>query len=764
MAGITHRVSTSSFKPLSLDEIMMVPLAKRKMEDDFLANTDKINQLEASTLAGDSEEAQATLGGMKERAGALSDEILKKGFSRGQMNRLRGLRGDVTKEYGSQGFLGNAIANKKAFAAYSQNLLKNKDNRGGYSAAEAQQWAGSQLQGFKTKNDDGSFNSFSGSQMAEKVDEDKFMKDVVASVAEKVTPVTASLLKNSPLPFQYIMQSGKINSKDYKTIMRAMLSSAQTSPDLINHLRQQAFFTKEENPFDLGKFDYKTVPVKDSAGNPVLDSKGNVKTKTVENFTPGKSRFGRKMAGYSQAASYVNPDISEKILKDDVAMKMHQKGMDDQSAAQTVAFVQGEYNALTVDNFETLQEDLDLFSGELEIMRNDLNKLPKDSEEYKKLNESYQEKKIEYINSRNRINYINKEIYSQINPTDKKIYEIQDVLSKHNGDPEEALKKEWNTTIDLEETNNPGIGIVKEDNAEYGLKKGQRVARRALSLHLLSSKYGHKVGYSEYGNSIGDYDEYGGEIKSATTLSDWDEQLKDADSRKSDLAKKYIEANPQSEYFTRFNGSYEGKYSTELGAYNKMRSDNFSVVSANVAYGGGMLQDHPDYAEIIAATPQGEVPKFKVEITDGRDTDGMPFNNVVMTTSAGEASFQVVDNLNQDILVKFGRMLQGGSPSQVKMGNQLVADSSHMSNIKKSKLRYSNSGKIPFTAGGRRRTDVDYIKNDNGTYTVTIGGKPIDHNGRVMLEGEKEISLALYKAQQQIDLAKANYDKKNKPK
>ena len=68
MAGITHRVSTSSFKPLSLDEIMMVPLAKRKMEDDFLANTDKINQLEASTLTGDSEEAQAVLGGMKERA------------------------------------------------------------------------------------------------------------------------------------------------------------------------------------------------------------------------------------------------------------------------------------------------------------------------------------------------------------------------------------------------------------------------------------------------------------------------------------------------------------------------------------------------------------------------------------------------------------------------------------------------------------------------------------------------------------------------
>ena len=742
MAGITHKVSTSSFKPLSLEEIMMVPLAKRKMEDDFLANTDKINELEASTLSPDSEEAQAILGGMKERAGALSDDILKRGFSRGQMNKLRGLRSEVTKEYGSEGFLGNAMANKKAFAAYSQNLLKNKDNRGGYSAAEAQQWAGSQLQGFKTKNDDGSFNSFSGSQMAEKVDEDKFMKDVVASVAEKVTPVTASLLKNSPLPFQYIMQSGKINSKDYKTIMRAMLSSAQTSPDLINHLRQQAFFTKEENPFDLGKFDYKTVPVKDSAGNPVLDSKGNVKTKTVENFTPGKSRFGRKMAGYADAASYANPDISEKILKDDVAIRMHQKGMEESDAAQTIAFVQGEYNSLTVDNFDTMQEDLDLFSGELEIMRNDLNKLPKDSEEHKRLNESYQAKNIDYINARNRINYINKEIESQINPKDKKIYEVQEFLNNYNNNPIEALEA-LNKKLPLSDLNKNGVGVLSRDL--FGMKKGTSINAEALASKMVSNHFG-------YDQQLANYNMY----------NNWNLIVKDADSRKSDLAKSYLEANPQSEYFTRFNGSYEGKYSTELGAYNKMRSDNFSVVSANVAYGGGMMQDHPDYAEIIAATPQGEVPKFKVEITDGRDTDGMPFNNVVMTTSAGEASFQVVDNLNQDILVKFGRMLQGGTPSQVKMGDQLIADSSHMSNIKKSKLRYSNSGKIPFASGGVRRTDVDYVKNDNGTYTVTIGGIPIDYNGRTMLEGEKEISLALYKAEKEIALSQEKNKKNNK--
>jgi len=107
-------------------------------------------------------------------------------------------------------------------------------------------------------------------------------------------------------------------------------------------------------------------------------------------------------------------------------------------------------------------------------------------------------------------------------------------------------------------------------------------------------------------------------------------------------------------------------------------------------------------------------------------------------------------------------MLQGGTPSQVKMGDQLIADSSHMSNIKKSKLRYSNSGKIPFASGGVRRTDVDYVKNDNGTYTVTIGGIPIDYNGRTMLEGEKEISLALYKAEKEIALSQEKNKKNNK--
>ena len=43
--SIVSQVSTSSFKPLSLDEIMMVPLAKQKQEDAALQSAEKLRSI-----------------------------------------------------------------------------------------------------------------------------------------------------------------------------------------------------------------------------------------------------------------------------------------------------------------------------------------------------------------------------------------------------------------------------------------------------------------------------------------------------------------------------------------------------------------------------------------------------------------------------------------------------------------------------------------------------------------------------------------------
>ena len=66
MAGITADISTSSFKPLDLNEIMMVPLAKQKMEDEFLAGSGKVNEIEAQTLNKDQDRASQIMNEFKE--------------------------------------------------------------------------------------------------------------------------------------------------------------------------------------------------------------------------------------------------------------------------------------------------------------------------------------------------------------------------------------------------------------------------------------------------------------------------------------------------------------------------------------------------------------------------------------------------------------------------------------------------------------------------------------------------------------------------
>ena len=82
MAGRTMDVSTSSFKPLNLQEIMMVPLAKQKMENELMAGSDKIGGLQADTLSSDSDKANKILGSFKDQASALSQDVIDRGVSR----------------------------------------------------------------------------------------------------------------------------------------------------------------------------------------------------------------------------------------------------------------------------------------------------------------------------------------------------------------------------------------------------------------------------------------------------------------------------------------------------------------------------------------------------------------------------------------------------------------------------------------------------------------------------------------------------------
>ncbi len=611
MPGITHRVSTSSFKPLSLNEIMMVPLAKRKMEDEFLANTDKINELEASTLAGDSEEAQAILNQMKERASNLSNEILKKGFSRGQMNMLRGLKSEVTKEYGSQGFLGNAIANKKAAAKYSEFLMKSKDNRGGYSAAEAQQWANSQLKGFKTRAEDGSFNSFSGKHIHDRYDYDKFLKDAADNVESDKSPLFEgglSVLKNQGLPaFKQLYLSGGIEKKSFNKIMSSIVNQAKGNPDLLKSLQQEAFFTGEKTPLDLGRLsDFK----RDENGKAIPGSR---------EWIVGDSFFGRRIAGVAQGASFVKPDIKQNIITDELQMKLQSEGLNARDVGATISFLNGKLEETQNESLESVENGLKIVEEKLSEYKQLLDSYPEEEKaivtkdgktivkrDYERLQNLYARSLSKAHNARNNIKNAKKEAISQVSDSNKKLYDLSEKISKSGDWMDYAFEKGLITKQQYNAANAP---ISSEARHEM-----TKISRGGI------------YDKTELPSEVKKLEKYRKEIRQLVLNNEGMSQYKSIDVRK---AKKLVENKASQELV-----SNPQKYQVKLlvgnkgtiAETNKTLTDNFNLGSYSYAYDKKQtLEEMRDSLENEKGTNKIGV---KVVSTSSLNPDGYPIEQV----------------------------------------------------------------------------------------------------------------------------------------
>lgn len=710
----TPQISTSSFKPLSLDEIMMVPLAKQKMEDQLLAGSDKVGELEASTLSPDQEKANLLISGYKNRASSLSDEVINKGVDRSQFNKLRSLRNEVNAEYGASGFLGKAIANNKAASQYVNDLATKKERQAGWSPQEAKQWAMRQVAGFQgTQNEDGTFNTFSGSELATKVDEADWIRKNIDDVAEQVSSTALRAIKVGGLPaFQQAFANQEVSSKDFNTIMRHLNTQARTDKDLQRSLMQSAAFTGEENPLDFGKFEIKTFKQKD----------GTEASREV--WVPGKSRFGYRMSGMADAADYRNVKVNHKIVKDDAALEMWKMGMQERQALDLISFAKGEMNELNPDTIETVQKNLDLYGTQSKQFLSEANNRLKElmaggmdeatakaDPKYKRLYNSYSESNVSYMNSKARIDNMYSKVDSKLSDEDKNIFELSNTLDRYDGDAIKALREEFNTEVSKEWLSQ-GYGRNEKDEAE-------RILARKLGVDM-----------SKAGRGRADF--------SAIPYI-----IDEAKRRRTKVAQKYLEANPQAEHFTIINALATGKYSSKYGAWQDLKGKNFNVKSSDLAYGKGPLSESPEFAEL------GDSKKgfdYIVSPTDGYDDSGSYFNNVVVTNkdTGQQASFQVRDGLSSGMLSEMAKDLQSGSYQQRKLGDQLEANINFMPAIKKSGMLWQDRGFMKISLGGGvERDDVEYVKTDDGYYNVFIGKIPVELNGRTDLAGEKEVALAL---------------------
>ena len=127
MAGITPDISTSSFKPLSLDEIMMVPLAKQKQEDQSILALDELDAMKSNALAQDQEYVSGQISAFQKESDDISSRILDQGVDRSLVNKVRGLRRRKNDEFSLTGKTGQAAAAFNQYNVNKDSILKRKD-------------------------------------------------------------------------------------------------------------------------------------------------------------------------------------------------------------------------------------------------------------------------------------------------------------------------------------------------------------------------------------------------------------------------------------------------------------------------------------------------------------------------------------------------------------------------------------------------------------------------------------------------------------
>ena len=123
--AITPTVTTASFKPLSLDEIMLVPLAKQKAEDQMIMDMDELDLMATNSLEADNAYVNAQRDAFKNEVGSVRDRLMTEGVDRSLINKFKGLRSRKNLEFSVNGNTGKANAAYNAMQLNKKNIMNN---------------------------------------------------------------------------------------------------------------------------------------------------------------------------------------------------------------------------------------------------------------------------------------------------------------------------------------------------------------------------------------------------------------------------------------------------------------------------------------------------------------------------------------------------------------------------------------------------------------------------------------------------------------
>lgn len=665
MANRFSELSTSTYKPLDLQEILLVPMAKQKLHDEAQAASDEYAALTANRLAQDASAVDTRLGELRGSADDISQNLLERGVSRDITARIHSLKREKEKEYSQQGLIGNAQANYATATKFVNDLAEKKERQAGWSPGQAKAWASAQVAGFKgTLDDTGGFRSFAGKELDEFVDSNKWINENMAQVAAD-TGVIGLGKYSSVNQFTDAWKHGTVEQKTKDKILKALELRAQYDPKLQASLQQSAFWTGEKTPTKIG--DWK-----------IKDGK--------EIFQP-QSYFGMQLLGAATGAQYRKETDHYSFVDDKVGFELFKKGLDKKEAEALVTAANGNLSAITPAEYENLKNTLSLAHNEVTHNKLRLNALadnirnrtdggdknPLNDPAYQSMLKDHNEGKAKYANAQFNLDNILRNANPNMNAGEKRMIasnaevqgKINQVLDKAPGITQDKMGYYKKALSDLRITdadikrmgldpNNKYIGsTLFGDNAK--LLKGMILQKRgALNMGLNRQQLEEKVNHIEKRDQL---------------------------SQKN--AENYIKNHPAAQDYKVFDGSAQGAFKSTVGGYQKQLTDTFEKNNGggwNLANGGSSLNS---IIEEIRSDAGDKGVSFQVMPTDGVDTMGFPIEQVVITNKkTGETTTVPATrgSMGRSTQREVGKAL-ANNPEFAERGNRMIKNAEFLPDV-----------------------------------------------------------------------------------
>ena len=727
-------ISQATYTPLSLQEIMAVPLAKQAQHDALQAEADEMGALSASVSQADKERIGGQVSELQGRVDDISTGLSETGVSSDMKSKFRKVRADKIRAYGADGDIGFAQADYANQQKYVSEMATNKDRQQGWSAQQAQSFAAQQAAEYGSSfNEDGTRKAgFSGRSLAAKMDEDEFTRAAIDDIEEQVSASSMRIIRTQGLPaFKAIAQTSETAYKDLNLIMGHLTNATQTNPDMMASLAQQAEFDGEENWSDFGGYEEKILQ----------DENGDDYKQTT--WVPGESRYGRKIAGLGQVSAYTRVDLNETIFDDDAAQSLHDAGMDAKKVQSLVVFMNGELNQSVAAPLSEIKNSLELYDSQVKDDKANMDKYVQGLKEtglygvdlenhlkkdrtYMRRVKNYEESQVAADNAKSRVDYIEK--YVQKNVMSDNDNNAQSLIDEMDDIGAEAM---------YEKTFGEGSADA------YKLKNGEDSLQQAKAkIDILKQKGIVTKDITEFDNDF-------------TGFLNIRKSLKDKSDKGS---KEFLATKEFAMSHTVLSSESVGKYASPIGRANELMSEpgNFNPKAMDLAYGGGKLSDL-NLKDLIGEVEEGKPLEYSVRLTGtgGWDQDGNKFNDVIIknpSANGGVTSVQVIDNNNTDLLMEAAKqMMANGTPKQKQEGMNLIAGLQYMPSIKRSNMFRADTGTINnlnISTKDGKALNVEWRKIKRlgvTSYRATIGGEEILHDGKYQdIMTENEMALAIY--------------------